>query len=125
MASEIFVSAGSSCPVLGHLFFLLLLCDALRWSLCSSVRYEGIDFSFQIGVTSPVLFLPPEIFLLPPGSAVPQGHQSVFVVRFFCTRTSHGARLCFSQDLCPAPNDFFFAVLNWFPAPDQEQRPPI
>jgi hypothetical protein len=35
---EIFVSAGSSCPDLGLLFFLLLLCDALRWSLCSIVR---------------------------------------------------------------------------------------
>jgi hypothetical protein len=31
-----------------------------------------------------------------------------------------GARLCFSQDLCPAPKDFS-AALNSFPAPDQEQ----
>jgi hypothetical protein len=68
-------------------------------ALLHSARHQGINFLFQFGVASPVLFLPPEIFLLPPGSAVPQGHQSVFMVRFFCARTSQGV----DQDFCSVP----------------------
>jgi hypothetical protein len=89
----------------------VMLSDGCSAPLCAT---PGNRFPVSVWCCHPCVVFAAEIFLLPPGSVVLQGHRSVFMVHFFCVG--------FSYSMSSVVDLFFLSALTSSRLPRSDLR---